>query len=427
MATQPPKKSTTPSSQKSKKPTSKKRGIKKSDENSFEKSTPPSSQKSKKPTPKRKPRKQPASNKRGINKRGTKKRDEDRVKKSIFTVLGVLLMILMVIFGYFLGQKDISTTQTSTQSRYTVDENSTKKHLLEDFSTLKTQKPQIKKYEVKQVQSKNSVSKNKHPIKKEHQTKKAITVKEDSLVKVKPQVKEKELKKKPKPKKQKLKPESFSGKPKLAIVIDDVSNARQLKKIKALHMKMTPSIFPPFEHAMKSHMLARGLRHYMIHLPMESRSKQFNKQYKTLKTTYSKKQIVARAKELRQLFPTAKYVNNHTGSVFTNDYKKMLILYTALKKEGFRFIDSRTIGSSKVPKIAKKFGDVYMGRDVFIDNVHNVQTIHKQLRKAVEVAKKRGHAIAIGHPHDITMKALSRAGRIFEDVELVYIDDLMRR
>lgn len=101
------------------------------------------------------------------------------------------------------------------------------------------------------------------------------------------------------------------------------------------------------------------------------------------------------------------------------------MLYTALKKEGFIFVDSRTIASTKVPKIAKKFGDVYMARDTFIDNVHNVQTIHKQLRKAVEIAKKRGHAVAIGHPHDITMKALSRAGTILKDVELVYIDDLM--
>ena len=103
----------------------------------------------------------------------------------------------------------------------------------------------------------------------------------------------------------------------------------------------------------------------------------------------------------------------------------MLTLYTALKKEGFMFVDSRTIASTKVPKIAKKFGDAYVARDAFIDNVHNVKTIHKQLRKAVEIAKKKGYAIAIGHPHSVTMKALSSAGSILKDIELVYIDDLM--
>jgi polysaccharide deacetylase 2 family uncharacterized protein YibQ len=213
-------------------------------------------------------------------------------------------------------------------------------------------------------------------------------------------------------------------KPKLAIIIDDVSTRRQLNKIQATGLKITPSIFPPSERSMTSHTLASGLKYYMIHLPMESGSAQFNKQYKTLIKTFSKEEIEARVKELRALFPTARYINNHTGSVFTDDYDAMRVLYTALRKEGFVFIDSRTIGSTKVPKITEDFGDAYVARDVFIDNEHNVPYIHRQLQKAVNMAKKRGYAIAIGHPHKMTMKALSSAAAIFNDVELVYIDEL---
>ena len=87
-------------------------------------------------------------------------------------------------------------------------------------------------------------------------------------------------------------------------------------------------------------------------------------------------------------------------------------------------MDSRTIASTKVPQIAKEFGDVYVARDVFIDNEHTVPYIHKQLQKAVNKAKKQGYAIAIGHPHNMTLKALSSAQNIFADVELVYIDEL---
>ena len=327
------------------------------------------------------------------------------LKKSIFIVLGVFLMISMVSFGYFLGQQDMLSAQTPIAQTHKTKETESKKKLLTDLSKIKTQTPkETKELSEKKVSSKEIQTAVKPLLEKMKEEKST-----PKIVKKEPKVRVVES----------------VGKPKLVIIIDDVSNARQLKKIQALHMKITPSIFPPSERSMTSHTLARGLKHYMIHLPMESGSKQFNKQYKTLKTTFTKEEIIARAKELRVLFPTARYVNNHTGSVFTNDYKGMLTLYTALKKEGFMFVDSRTIASTKVPKITKKFGDAYVARDTFIDNVHNVKTIHKQLRKAVEIAKRKGHAIAIGHPHKVTMKALSQSGNILKDVELVYIDDLM--
>jgi len=113
------------------------------------------------------------------------------------------------------------------------------------------------------------------------------------------------------------------SKPQLAIIIDDVTFASQLKRIKALPFKVTPSIFPPYERSMKTPTLAKGLTHYMIHLPMESGSRQFNSQYKTLMRTDSFEVMVERAKELRRLFPTARYINNHTGSRFTADYLAM--------------------------------------------------------------------------------------------------------
>ena len=211
---------------------------------------------------------------------------------------------------------------------------------------------------------------------------------------------------------------------KLVIIIDDVHTRSQLNAIDALGMKVTPSIFPPYSLAKKSHLLAKGRKHCMVHLPMESGSKQFNKQYKTLKTSFSKAEIIARVKEIRKLFPHVKYLNNHTGSVFTSDYKAMRQLYVALYREGFVFVDSMTIASSKVKQIADEFGDKYRKRNIFIDNDHSVASIHKQLKLAVAKAKKNGYAIAIGHPHKITIKALATAKSILDEVELVYIDAL---
>lgn len=345
-----------------------------------------------------------SSDPRKTSRKRRKSVSNTNVKKSILIVLGVFLMISLVAFGYFLGKNDCQTNTSvyaKTQKYKEVDK---EKKSVKDLSKIKTDEPLLKK----------------EPVRGKVQSVEKIATEPLIQKQVKEEEKPKFVKKEPK-----IRLTVSVEKPKLAIIIDDVSNAKQLRNIQALHMKITPSIFPPSERSMRSHTLARGLKHYMIHLPMESGSKQFNKQYKTLRLTFSKAQIIARAKELRTLFPSARYVNNHTGSVFTDDYDQMLTLYSALKKEGFMFVDSRTIVSTKVPKIAKKFGDDYVARDTFIDNVHNVKTIHKQLRKAVEIAKKKGHAIAIGHPHALTMKALLSAGSILKDVELVYIDDLM--
>ena len=211
-------------------------------------------------------------------------------------------------------------------------------------------------------------------------------------------------------------------KPELVLIIDDISQARQLKAIKAIPYRITPSIFPPSKMNEHSNKLVRNLHHYMIHLPMESGSVKMNSFEKTLMINYSKEKIENRIKEIRKLFPKAKFVNNHTGSVFTSNYRAMKIAYEYLEKEGFVFIDSRTSRKSKVKKIANIFHKPYISRDIFLDNIQNEKYILNQLKKAVNIARKRGYAIAIGHPHKATLNALLKANSILSKVRVVYID-----
>ena len=346
-------------------------------------------------------------------KRGRRKsRKNSTFKKSLFIVLGVFLMISMVGFGYFLGQNDMLNAHTPIAQTYKTDRIDSKKKLLEDLSNIKIEKSL----------EKQEITAHKKPKAEKNTSTKLLLQKEVD--------KEKVVKKEKVPKvtiAKNIMSVDMIQKPKLVLIIDDVSTRRQLNSIQATGIKITPSIFPPSERSMTSHRLAEGLEHYMIHLPMESSSMQFNKQTKTLITTFSKEEIEARVKELRVLFPTARYINNHTGSVFTDNYAAMQTLYAVLRKEGFVFVDSRTIASTKVPRITEEFGDAYVARDVFIDNEQSVHYIHRQLQKAVTMAKKRGYAIAIGHPHKTTMKALSSAAVIFNDVELVYIDEIYKK
>ena len=74
--------------------------------------------------------------------------------------------------------------------------------------------------------------------------------------------------------------------------------------------------------------------------------------------------------------------------------------------------------------MAREYGDPYISRDIFIDNVQSRAYILGQLRKAVSIAKKRGYAIAIGHPHKATFDALRHAENILRGVDVVYMDEL---
>jgi len=216
------------------------------------------------------------------------------------------------------------------------------------------------------------------------------------------------------------------GKPQLVLIIDDVSQARQLKEIQALPYRITPSIFPPSQISAHSNLLAGDLKHFMIHLPLESGSARMNRFAKTLFVDDGPEKFAVRVKEIRRLFPTGRYVNNHTGSVFTSNYGAMSHLYGDLLREGFVFLDSRTTGKSVVPKVAADYRRPYVARDVFIDNVQERGAILSQLKRAVRIARKRGYAIAIGHPHKATMDALRHAGKILSQVRTVYFDEFYR-
>ena len=355
-------------------------------------------------------KKKTTAKKSAVKSRKRKSKKKHNSKQNILIILALFMMVTFVGFGFYLGKS--SDDIASAIQRGEIEGDYTTKQLLEDLS--KIQEQQSKEKPVVVIKEK-------------------VKPKPKPTPKTKPKSVTKTKVAKPKVsvvKKMRIKKTSLAHrvkKPKLAIVIDDVSKPSQLAAIKATNVKMTPSIFPPSELSMTSHRLAKGLKHYMIHLPMESGNKQFNTQYKTLLTSFSNRQIQSRVHELRQLFPSARYINNHTGSVYTNSYEAMRKLYSALRKEGFVFVDSRTIGSSKVREIAHKFGDAYVSRDIFIDNIHKVSYIHNQLAKAVKIAKKKGYAIAIGHPHKVTMQALASANEILKDVELVYIDSIYKK
>lgn len=211
--------------------------------------------------------------------------------------------------------------------------------------------------------------------------------------------------------------------PKLAIIIDDVAFKQQLRKIAALPFVVTPSIFPPAANHPNTPGFASELKHYMVHLPMEALG-YASPEEATLKVGDAAAVMEERLKTVRQWFPGARFVNNHTGSRFTSDFAAMQRFLPLAKKYGFTFIDSRTTPDTQAPKLSRTLHLNYVARDIFLDNRSDIDYIREQLQKAVKIAKKHGYAIAIGHPHKATFQALERSQDLLSGVDVVSVDTL---
>ena len=77
-----------------------------------------------------------------------------------------------------------------------------------------------------------------------------------------------------------------------------------------------------------------------------------------------------------------------------------------VRARGLAFLDSRTTAATVAGKMASEMGLPHIDRDVFIDNDETVDSVLAQLQRAEDIARKRGSALAIGHPHATTIAAL---------------------
>ncbi len=213
----------------------------------------------------------------------------------------------------------------------------------------------------------------------------------------------------------------YKSKPKLAIIIDDVQTARQIKAIKSLHLPLTMSFLPPRPARPNSAKLAAHEKFYMVHLPMEAMH--FSaEEPETLRVRDSQQKISQKIAKIKRQFPRVHYLNNHTGSKFTANEVAMNRLIFALNANEIRFIDSRTTAQTKAPKVLENFGLKYVARDVFLDHRMDKAYVKKQIKLAIKVAKAHGHAIAIGHPHKETLEAIRESKQLFKDVDLVQVN-----
>ena len=202
----------------------------------------------------------------------------------------------------------------------------------------------------------------------------------------------------------------LQDKPLIAIVIDDVGLSHQrVEELNALPALLTLAYLPYAPSLQrKVELTRREGNEVMLHLPMEPSSPDADPGPDALLTGLDIEEL--RRRTIRNLDSFNGYVgvNNHMGSRFTADGEAMAVVMDIMAARGLLFLDSKTTSASTGYRLAVERGMPSVKRDIFIDHVIEDEAILKQLAKVEVIAERSGVAIAIGHPHPATIRALKK-------------------
>jgi uncharacterized protein len=215
----------------------------------------------------------------------------------------------------------------------------------------------------------------------------------------------------------------------IAIVIDDLGNSTErLERLFDIKEPLTLSFLSYARQLPESTQKARA-RGYelLVHVPMEPLNGDVDPGMKAMLTSMD--HATMRTSIDWHLSQFTDYVgfNNHMGSKFTADPAGMEIVIDAARERGLLFLDSRTTERTLGKALADQAGVPVIERDIFLDNVIEEEAILKQLEKAAAIARTRGTAVVIGHPHPETIQALKRWLAKLDDIEIVPLSALVKR
>lgn len=197
----------------------------------------------------------------------------------------------------------------------------------------------------------------------------------------------------------------------VAIIIDDIGYDKKMAEgFLALNVPLTFSFLPmgTFNHRIVDEALQKDVE-LMLHQPMEpSNYPQVNPGPGAILTSMTPDALIAQLNANLDNLPGVKGVNNHMGSKLTASSEKMRQVFTVLKKRDLFFVDSRTTAETICRQSAELLHLPFAERDVFIDHLQTPEFVDKQLKLLVKRADQQGYAIAIGHPHEVTLKVLKK-------------------
>lgn len=217
----------------------------------------------------------------------------------------------------------------------------------------------------------------------------------------------------------------------VALIIDDLGHVGGVgARVVALAGPVACAILPhtPYGRSIARQAHDAG-KEVLLHLPLQSVDEFESTGFGTIKIDSTETQLIRILESDIGSVPYIVGVNNHMGSLLTQHPGHMNWLMGALKARGnLFFVDSYTSVDSVALQIAREHGVPATRRDVFLDNVPTRSAIDREFQRLKQLARKRGSAVAIGHPYPETLSYLESAlpNLAIEGIDLVTIEELLR-
>jgi polysaccharide deacetylase 2 family uncharacterized protein YibQ len=215
----------------------------------------------------------------------------------------------------------------------------------------------------------------------------------------------------------------------MAIVIDDVGyNLEELQPFLDFPGPITLSVLPNLPHTTEAALrISAAGKELLLHLPMEAENGN-DPGPGAILTGQQDEQIRRLLETSFSQVPRAVGMNNHMGSRATADLRVMNLLMDYLNSSGRFFLDSRTTTNTVGQETAKAHGVAYLERDIFLDNETDTSAIRQTLETGIQVARRDGSAVLIGHVRNPQIVAV--IGAVLPEldraaVELVFLTDLL--
>jgi polysaccharide deacetylase 2 family uncharacterized protein YibQ len=219
--------------------------------------------------------------------------------------------------------------------------------------------------------------------------------------------------------------------PRVAIIIDDLGyHFANGERAINLPGPVSFSFLPGSPRAPALAELAHGLgKDILLHLPLQAHLDDTRREPSEIHIDMSRSRVSAVFNEALLSVPHVIGINSHRGSLLTRHPGHMQWVMEEIRDhDNLFFIDSYTHHDSVALQIARENGVSAVRRDVFLDPDPSPETVAREFERLKELARRRGQAIAIGHPHPATLDLLERElPRLADEgIVLVSVHELLR-
>lgn len=222
-----------------------------------------------------------------------------------------------------------------------------------------------------------------------------------------------------------------AAQPLVSLIIDDLGD-RWLPGLRAVMLpgSLMYAVLPHTPYSRQIAELAHQRdKEVMLHLPMEAMDTNRPLGPGGLTLDMTEAQFLQTLRGDLAAIPHVVGINNHMGSLLTRHPGHMGWLMNELRRRGdLFFVDSRTTSATVGMQIAHEVGVPSLERDVFLDSDPQLSAIREQFDHLLNLARRNGKAIGIGHPYPETLTVLEERLPTLSDegVRLIPVSQLIK-